>query len=305
MPTANQSGVAYLNGRFQLLERTSISAQDRGFLFGDGVYEVVPVYQGKPFLLAAHLKRLRNSLQAVGIVNPMAEIKWVQTIRDLVEQNGGGDLSVYIQVTRGVAPRDHAYPKKVSPTVFMMAQALSDGYESFRQQGLTAVTTEDFRWQKCEIKSVSLLANVMLKQMAVEQDADEMILLRDGSVSEGSSSNVFVVQSGEVLTPPLNGLLLAGCTRKLVIDLCRQNGIPVRETILNARSLQHADEIWITSSTRAVAPIVSIDGQVVGDGAPGPVWQQVVTLYRQRTGQMPKETQVTSVKENPELVEAN
>lgn len=304
MSESNQSGVAYLNGRFQLLERTSVPVQDRGFLFGDGVYEVVPVYQGKPFQLAAHLKRLRNSMKSIGIANPLSEIKWVQTIKDLVEQNGNGDLSVYIQVTRGVAPRNHTFPEKVRPTLFMMAQPLHDDYPRFKAEGLTALTAEDFRWQKCEIKSVSLLANVLLKQMAAERGADEMILIRDGKVTEGAASNVFIVQSGEVLTPPLNGFLLAGCTRRVVMDLCRHNGIPLRETILTAKSLQHADEIWVTSSTKAVAPVVTLDGQSVGDGQPGPVWNQVSKLYRQRTGQMAKEDAEELVEDAAELVEA-
>lgn len=288
MSTTTQSSVAYLNGRFQLLERTSVPVQDRGFLFGDGVYEVVPVFAGKPFQLSAHLKRLRNSLKAVGIANPLGEMKWVQIVRDLVEQNGGGDLSVYMQVTRGVAPRNHAFPEKVKPTVFMMAQPLVDEHESFDTEGLKALTTEDFRWKHCSIKSTSLLANVMLKQMAVEQGADEMLLLRNGQLCEGAVSNAFVVQSGEVLTPPLNGDLLPGITRKVVIDLCRQNDVPLRETVVTDRTLQHADEIWVTSSTRGIVPVTTLDGKPVGSGAPGEVWKSVSHLYRKKTGQLAK-----------------
>ena len=285
MPAATESSIAYLNGRFQLLERTSVPVQDRGFLFGDGVYEVVPVYDGRPFQLAAHLKRLRKSLQAVGISNPMSEIQWLQVICDLVEQNGDGDMSVYIQVTRGVAPRNHAYPADSNPTVFMMPQALPEDPAFDWQAGLSAMTTEDFRWQRCDIKSISLMANVMLRQMAVEQGADAMILLRDGFVTEGAASSVFVVMSGEVVTPPLSGKLLPGITRKMVIDLCRKEGIPLREAPVSLKSLQQADEVWLTGSTLGVMPVVMLDGHPLKDGEPGAIWQRVDQLYRTRTGQ--------------------
>ncbi|CAG0906969.1 unnamed protein product, partial [Cyprideis torosa] len=268
--------IAYLNGRFQLLERTSIPVLDRGFIFGDGIYEVVPVYGGKPF-------------QSVGIEDPLTELQWVQTLRDLVEQNDEDDVGVYIQVTRGVAPRQHAFPEDTKPTVFMMVQDLPKDAPADDSVGLSAMTSEDFRWMRCDIKSVSLLANVMLKQMAVEQGADEMILLRNGYVTEGASSNVFAVVSGEVLTPPLSGLLLGGITRRVVVDLCRKHSMPLREAALSLRSLQHADEIWLTSSTKGVAPVVSLDGRPVNEGMPGPVWQQMDSWYRQRAGQVSRE----------------
>lgn len=254
-------------------------------MFGDGVYEVVPVYGGKPFQLSAHLKRLRKSLRSAAIDDPLSEIQWVQIICDLVEQNGDGDMSVYIQVTRGVAPRNHLYPTDCIPTVFMMPQALPDDSRDGAHAGLAARTTEDIRWQRCDIKSISLMANVMLKQMAAEQGADEMILLREGFVTEGASSSVFAVMSGEVLTPPLSSSILPGVTRKVVVDLCRKEGIPLREAPVSQRSLQQADEIWVTSSTRGVSPVVMLDGHPVKDGEPGSVWQTVDRLFRVKTGQ--------------------
>lgn len=285
MPVVTDSSIAYLNGRFQLLERTSVPVQDRGFLFGDGVYEVVPVYQGRPFQLAAHLKRLRKSLRAVGIDDPMSEIQWVQVIRDLVEQNGDGDLSVYIQITRGITNREHEYPPEMVPTVFMMPQPLPKDSANDRQAGVSAMTTEDIRWQRCDIKTISLMANVMLKQMAAEQGADEMILLRDGYVTEGAASSVFVVLAGEVLTPTLSGSILPGITRKVVMDLCRKQGVPFREAAISLKSLQQADEVWLVGSTRGISPVTILDGRPVKDGEPGRVWQQLDQKYRMRTGQ--------------------
>ena len=222
---------AHLNGAFLPLDEARIPVMDRGFLFGDGVYEVIPVYGGKLFRLAHHLKRLANSLDAVRIGNPLTDNDWTALLTELVERNSGGEQSVYLQVTRGVAARrDHAFPADIKPTVFAMSSANTTAHGSESDPGITAVTLPDIRWQHCNIKAITLLPNVLLRQQAIDADTAEAILIRDGYAMEGAASNLFVVSNGLLLTPPNGPALLPGITRDLILELAAANAIPYRET---------------------------------------------------------------------------
>ena len=273
--------VAYLNGEFASLDALRVSVLDRGFLFGDGVYEVIPVYGGCLFRLPQHLARLERSLAAVSIRNPCSKAQWSELLQGLVDKNGGGSQKVYLQLTRGVAPRDHAFPEDAIPTVF----AMSSPFEPAQQVGIgcRAVTREDIRWQRCDIKTIAFLPNVLARQQAIEAAAEEAILLRDGYVTEGAASNVFVVSNGAIVTPPEGPWLLPGITRELVLELARAAGIRCAEVPVSSHALKGADEIWLTSSTLELVPVVSLDGRCIGTGRPGPVWEQLHALYRDHT----------------------
>jgi D-alanine transaminase len=213
---------AYLNGAFLPLDQAHVSVMDRGFLFGDGVYEVIPVYGGKLFRLAAHLKRLQNSLDAIRLGNPLSNAAWTSMLERLVTLNEGGDQSVYLQVTRGVAPRrDHAFPEDSRPTVFAMCSACLVSRDIDSEPGVSAITLPDIRWQHCNVKAITLLPNILLRQQAVDADTAEAILLKDGYVIEGAASNIFIVTDGVLKTPPNSAALLPGVTRDLVLELAR------------------------------------------------------------------------------------
>ncbi|WP_111655884.1 D-amino acid aminotransferase [Isoalcanivorax indicus] len=274
---------AYLNGTWQPLEDARISPLDRGFLFADGVYEVIPVYAGTPFRLAEHLARLAFSLAQIQLVTPLDDAGWTSLINELIERNGGGNLSLYLQVTRGAtSKRDHAFPPAgTDPTVFAMVSPMAPAPADTPDTtpGVTAITLPDCRWLRCDIKSVSLLPNILMRQQAVSQGAAEAILLRDGEATEGSASNLFIVAGGTVITCPKSPLILGGITRDLILELCRQHGVPCAEQPISEAALRSADEIWVTSSTREIVPVVTLDGATVGSGRPGPVWRQVAGLY--------------------------
>lgn len=272
---------AYLNGRFQPLEETVVPVMDRGFLFGDGVYEVIPVYGKKLFRLEHHLKRLQNSLDAVRISNPLDNDGWEQVLTRLVESGTGEDQSVYLQVTRGVAPkRDHAFPENIQPTVFAMSAPVSATAKSLDDPGVHAVTLEDIRWKRCNIKAITLLPNVLMKQQALEAGGGEAILIDNGHAMEGAASNLFVVRDGELLTPPKGNGLLPGITRDLVLELAAANAVPFRETHIGEAELYSADEVWLTSSTREISPVVRVNDSVIADGKPGPLWKKMIQLYQ-------------------------
>ncbi len=266
----------YLNGMFMDAAEARISPLDRGFLFADGVYEVVPACDGALFQLEGHLRRLERSMAALRIDNPLPLEAWVALSREMIKRNGGGDLSLYIQVTRGAAlKRDHPFPTPpVAPTVFLATTPLarSSIYSIDTAAGAKAITREDIRWSRCDIKSISLLPNVLFRQEAAEAGAAEAILLRDGIVTEGSSTNVFVVKAGTVATPPLSQRILGGITRDVVISLCRELGYAMQERDVTEAELRDADEIWVSSSTKDALAIVTLDGVAVGDGRPGPMW---------------------------------
>jgi len=272
---------AYLNGSFLPLEDACVPVMDRGFLFGDGVYEVIPVYGGRLFRLAQHLQRLQNSLDGVRIGNPLTADAWRGLLEELVSRNTGTDQAVYLQVTRGVAAkRDHAFPADIRPTVFAMSNPLPATRDLAGEQGIHAITLPDIRWQHCNIKAITLLPNVMLRQQAVEADSAEAILVRDGYATEGAASNIFIVRNGVLVTPPKSPALLPGITRDLIIELAANNAVPWREADIPLAELHAAGEIWLTSSTREISPVVRLDDTAVGDGRPGPVWKHMSTLFQ-------------------------
>ncbi|AJD49148.1 d-alanine aminotransferase [Isoalcanivorax pacificus W11-5] len=275
--------IAYLNGEFLPLAEARISPMDRGFLFADGIYEVIPVYGGTPFRLDEHLTRLERSLAEIQLAAPLARADWPALIDTLIRKNGGGNLSLYLQITRGTAAvRDHAFPPPgTPPTVFAMASPMSapaaDSPDT--TAGVAAITVPDIRWLRCDIKSVSLLPNILMRQRAVSAGATEAIMLRDGLASEGAASNLFIVHDGTVITPPKDHLILGGITRDLVLELCAAHNVPYREAPVTEANLRGADEIWLTSSTREMVPVVNLDGQAVSNARPGPVWRRVARLY--------------------------
>ncbi|MQX53124.1 D-amino acid aminotransferase [Alcanivorax sediminis] len=273
----------YLNGAFMAPQDAHISPLDRGFLFADGIYEVIPAYNGVLFRFEEHLVRLERSLAETAIANPHSRDQWRQLCEQLIQRNGGGNLSIYLQVTRGATEkRDHAFPNPpVPPTVFMMtgniAVPAADSPDT--ATGSKAITLDDIRWARCDIKSVSLLPNSLLRQQAVAAGASEAILLRDGFVTEGSASNVFIVAESTVITPPKSHAILGGITRDLVVELCHRHHIPVEEREITESQLRQADEIWVTSSTREIVPIIQLNNSAVGIGTPGPVWKTVARHY--------------------------
>ncbi|MFO1436076.1 MAG: D-amino acid aminotransferase [Gammaproteobacteria bacterium] len=266
----------YLNGQFMPIEDAKVSVLDRGFLFGDGVYEVVPVFKGKTFRLTEHLYRLDNSLQAIRVANPLSNDQWRSLVVTLIERNGGGDQIVYIQITRGVAPkRDHVPTQPLTPTVFAMSNpVVRDNYKS-----IAVVTVDDIRWQWCNVKAIALLANVMMRMNAADQGAYEALLVRDGLVTEGAASNVLIVRDGRVITPPHSNRLLPGVTRDLLVQILPKHGIECIERMIEVSELETADEIWVTGSSREIAPVTTLNHRPVGDGVPGPVWKRAVAIY--------------------------
>lgn len=258
-----------------------VSVFDRGFLLGDGIYEVIPVYNGRPFRLEGHLQRLQRSLDGVRMANPFTNEDWQSLILQLVDENGGGDQSVYLQVTRGVAPRDHVFPEGVKPTAFAMSNPMQPVPAAYKQQGVKAITLQDIRWQNCDIKAITLLPNSLLKQQALEAGAQEALLIRDGYLTEGAASNAFVVIDGTIYTAPKDEKVLPGITRDLVLELAAKAGLPYAEQPVSEQQLRQADEIWVSSSTKEVLPVTMLDDQPVGDGVPGAIWQQIDALYQQ------------------------
>lgn len=253
---------------------------DRGFLLGDGVYEVIPVYHGLPFRLSEHLQRLQRSLDGVRMANPHSDDEWAEIIARLVKDNGEGDQAVYLQVTRGVAPRDHVFPEGVDPTAFVMTNPIKPLPEWFKQDGIKAITVEDIRWAQCDIKAITLLPNSLLRQKAQDVGAQEALLIRNGFMTEGSASNSYAVIDGVIFTAPKDEKVLPGITRDLVLELAQSAGIAYREEAVSVEQLQQADEIWISSSTRELLPVTTLDDKPVGTGKPGPVWQQLDKLYQ-------------------------
>lgn len=262
--------------------QATIPVLDRGFIFGDGIYEVIPVYSSQPFRLQEHLSRLVHSLDAVRIRNPLDFSGWQAMITRLIQENRAWkDQSVYLQVTRGVAPRDQAFPvPDVEPTVFAMSMPLSTPSAELVASGVSAITALDIRWQRCNIKAISLLANVLLRQEAVDHGVAETLMLRDGWLTEGSSSNVFIVHEGTLLAPPKDQHMLPGITYDVILELAEYHAIPLRIGAVSEAQLRHADEIWLTSSTKEILAVVSLDGKAVHDGRPGPVFRRMYALYQ-------------------------
>ena len=275
---------AYLNGQFLPLAEAKVSVLDRGFVFGDGVYEIVPVYSNKPFRLDEHLRRLQASLDGVRLANPHTDVEWRERVLRLIELQDFADQSVCIQVTRGApsaAPlRDHPFPKGVPPTVLMFAQPLVTASAEQKAAGASAVTAVDNRWLRCNIKAISLLANVLLRQQAVDAGCAETVMLRDGFLTEGAASNIFVVKDGVLRAPPPSNLMLTGITYDVVLELAAAHGIPHELRAISEAEVRNADELWMTSSTREIMPLVQLDGAPVGAGVPGPLAQRMDALYQ-------------------------
>ena len=270
----------FLNGEFIAADEAKVSVLDRGFVFGDGVYEVIPVYNGHCFKLKKHLERLQNSLDESRIVNPHSEKNWGTVLEKLISLHLGGDQVLYIQVTRGVAARDHVFPENTKPTVFIMSNLMQAVPEKYKKNGISAISLKDSRWQKCNIKSTSLLANCLLKQQAKDAGAEEALLISDGYLTEGSTSNAYAVIGGVIYTAPKSGKILAGITREVVINLALKAGIRLIEEPVAEFKLTDVDELWTSSSTREVLPITRLNGVKVGEGVPGPVWQKIDVLYQ-------------------------
>ncbi|MEO6696941.1 MAG: D-amino acid aminotransferase [Gammaproteobacteria bacterium] len=273
----------YLNGEFLPLDQAKVSVLDRGFIFGDGVYEVIPVYGGQLFRLNQHLQRLDQSLGGIRLANPLAYDQWASILEELVERNAteqSGDQSVYLQVTRGVAKRDHAFPKGVTPTVFAMSNPLAPLPASLAAEGIAAITLDDIRWRYCNIKAITLLPNILLRQQALDADAAEAILISNGEVTEGAASNLFIIKDNILITPPKGPRLLPGITRDLILELAELHGIACHESVILENELRVEDEVWLTSSTKEILPVTRLDGKAVSGGKPGPVWTRVIALYQ-------------------------
>jgi D-alanine transaminase len=274
------SKLVYLNGEYLPLNEAKVSVLDRGFIFGDGVYEVIPAYGGKALRFEHHMQRLQNSLDAVRITNPLSNSQWQEVLNKLITETGSQDQYLYFHITRGVASRDHKFPEETKPTVFVMSSILQPVEPELLETGISAVTLDDIRWQYCNIKAIALLPNILLRQQAVDQDAMEAILIRDGDMTEGAASNIFIVSNGVIKTPPKGEKLLPGITRDLVVELAKTHDMAIEEVSISEKEFLCADEIWLTSSTKEILPITQINGQRVADGKPGAVWRDMYDKYQ-------------------------
>lgn len=272
-----ENKTVYLNGTYLPLSEAKVSVLDRGFLFGDGVYEVIPAYCGRLFHWQAHFQRLENSLAGIRLVNPFSSQQWLDIFAPLL--NAEKDQYIYLQITRGAAAkRDHAFPEDTAPTVFVMCSDILPF--AGKNTGIKAVTLADSRWLSCNLKTIALLANILHRQEAIDQDSAEAILIKNGYVTEGAASNVFAVVNGILLTPPKANTILPGITRDVILDIAEKNAIAYREDAISLAELKAAEEIWVTSSTREIIPVVELDGLSVADGKPGALWQRMDQLFQ-------------------------
>lgn len=276
--------VAFVNGTFMPLADAKVSIEDRGFQFGDGVYEVIRTYKGHPFALDAHLARLERSAAALDLPRPHSPAEWTGYVLEGIKRAAYPEAKIYIQLTRGVAPRDHAYPVEVPPTAVMTVRELRPLDNSVRAAGVEAMTIEDIRWGRCDIKSVNLLANVLARQQVKQAQAFEAILLKEGLVTEGAVSNVMVVRGGVVMTAPEGPRILSGVTRAIVLELARKEGLPIQERFVSQAELYGADEVFLTGTTVEVLAVVQVDGKVIKGGLPGPVTQRLAADFMRVAG---------------------
>jgi D-alanine transaminase len=275
------SPIAYFNGQFLPADRISVSPLDRGFIFGDGVYEVIPVYEGVPLRAREHFERLQRSMDEIRLDNPHTVDGWIAIVAKLLEHHPGNQ-SVYIHVTRGVPPkRDHVIPRGLAPTVMMMAFPLVSPSNEQVERGVACVTARDFRWEKCHIKSISLLGNVLARQISADAGAAETIMFRDGFLTEAAASNVFIVKDGVVAAPPQDNLILLGITYDLLVRLAAEGAITLEIRPVAEAEVRAADEVWLSSSTKEVLAVTTLDGQPVGDGRPGPVFRRMHALFQE------------------------
>ncbi len=270
--------IGFVNGRFMPLAEALVPVEDRGYQFGDGVYEVVRTYRGAPFQLDAHLARLEQSATSIELPFPFRRNDWTAYVVEGIRLAEYTECKVYIQLTRGVAPRDHFFPASAAPTAVMTIREMRDLMPGLQAHGAQVIVVNDLRWGRCDIKSVNLLPNVMARQQAKEAGAFEAVLVRGGEVTEGAVSNVVIVRSGVLITPPTGPWILAGVTRAVVLDLARKEGIPVEERPVRVDELRAADEVFLTGTTVEILPVVRVDGTAIGKRCPG----ELTTLLRAR-----------------------
>ncbi|MDP9894631.1 D-alanine transaminase [Variovorax boronicumulans] len=273
--------LCYLDGEYTALRDAKISVLDRGFIFGDGIYEVVPVYGGQPFCFEEHMARLDRSLAELQITNPLSLAQWRDIVMRLIAPGGNAPQAVYFQITRGVAPRDHAMIKGLTPTVFVMVNPLPPVSDAVRAKGVACVTADDFRWQKAHIKSTSLLGAVLSRQISVEAGAADTVMFRGDSLSEASSSNVWIVKDGVLIGPPKDNLVLTGIRYGLLERLCLEGGIPFALRRVSRDEVFGADELILSSASKEVLPVVTLDGKTIGNGHPGPIYKSLYAAYQQ------------------------
>lgn len=279
IPDVDPNAIVYLNGQYLPISQAKVSVLDRGFVFGDGIYEVIPIYQGQPFRMEHHLDRLERSLAAISLAPGLSRTQWKELVQGLLSRVSHPYCMVYLQITRGPAKRDHAFPKLATPTVFAMVTPFQRPSEHQRTEGMSAISIQDIRWLLCNIKSVSLLGNVLAKQQAVDAGVDEVIQFRDDMLTEGSSCNIWVVKDGELLTPPSDHLILEGIRYRLLEELAGQCGVPHRARPITRTEVEQADELMLTSATKEVLPIVRLDGKPIGNGRPGPIYARLRVAY--------------------------
>ena len=272
--------IVYLNGKFVPLSGAQVSVLDRGFIYGDGVYELIPIYHRQAFRMTPHLKRLQRSLDGIKLANPHTEAQWAALVAELVAKTPYDNQGVYFQVTRGVAKRDHTFPQGVPPTVFMMSNPLATPSAAQVDGGVAVVTAEDNRWHRCDLKTISLVGNVLMRQLAADHDAIETVMFRDGFLTEASASNVLIVKDGTIIVPPKDNLILPGITFDATMEFAQQAGIPLlMRPIAKAEALA-ADELWLSSSTKEVLAITSVDGKPFRGGKPGPVFRKMWDVFQ-------------------------
>ncbi len=286
--------IAHFNGKLLPLDQIHVSPLDRGFIFGDGVYEVIPVYGGAPLRGREHFERLQRSMDEIRLENPHSVDEWLALTQELLHHHPGNQ-SVYIQVTRGAPPkRDHVIPKGLKPTVFMMCYPLASPSREAIENGVACVTARDFRWEKCHIKSTSLLGNVLARQLSADEGATETIMLRDGMLTEASASNVFVVKDGVVSAPPRDHLILLGITYDLLVQLAAEGAIRLEVRLIPEAELRAADEVWLSSSTKEVLAVTTLDGKPVGSGKPGAAFRRMHALYQEHKSRLAPRRAVTA-----------
>ena len=278
---ADADRVVYLNGNFLPLADAKVSVLDRGFIYGDGVYEVVPVYARKPFRMPQHLTRLQHSLDGIRLANPHAH-GWDALIAELIARQPFDDQAVYLQITRGVAKRDHAFPHGVAPTVFMMSNPLVLPSREQVERGVAVITAQDNRWLRCDLKTTSLVGNVLMRQLAVDHDAVETVMFRDGHLTEASASNVLIVRDGTIIAPPKDNLILPGITYDATLEIAHDSGVALDVRAVTHAETLGADEMWLSSSTKEVLAVTRVDEKLFAGGAPGPVFRRVWAAFQER-----------------------
>jgi D-alanine transaminase len=277
--TPDGERIVYLNGEFLPLGEAKVSVLDRGFIYGDGAYEVIPVYRRRPFRMAQHLARLAHTLAGIRLVDPH-RARWTDLVGELIARQPFDDQSLYLQITRGVAKRDHAFPPGVVPTVFMMSNPLVVPTREQVERGVAVITAQDTRWLHCDLKVTSLVANVLMRQLAVDQGAVETVMFRNGYLTEASASNVLIVRDGAIVAPPRDNLILPGITYDAALDLAQRVGVPFAVREVSHAEAMGADEMWLSSSTKEVLAVTSVDGAPFGDGAPGPVFRRIWEAFQ-------------------------